>query len=219
MGGAAGTSPPHRVGYERQTFDFSQSTFGGHLACTSIATLVACSMADSDDVARFEPEDKTKMEFLVKFGSGLWKENTMQGSDESVQSIIDKHSFFKIGVNYDNQSYQGVVGDCIEEGRIKLKPLLKELYEIKKTKGSAGAVITDNVVSFAVGLVSSPSNRWVIFDSHAPCARLFTAPEADVEYVAKTVTSLMCKRHGLFDCTIFWRHVAQPQKSPPSSSS
>lgn len=192
--------------YKSHNYDFSQNSYCGHLACTSIATLMACSMADNDTISRFDPEDGAKMAFLVEFGSGLWKENTNRASDESVQSIIDKHTFFKTGVNYDNESYQGVVGSYVAEGRINLNLLLKEIQKTCAKRGSTGAVMTDNVVSFAVGMVGIPTPRWVIFDSHSPSARYYTAPAADLAYVEHKVKTLMCKKNGLFDCTVFWRH-------------
>ena len=192
--------------YKCHNYNFSQNTYAGHLACTSIATLMACSMADNDKISTFDPEDGAKMAFLVEFGSGLWKENTKRVADESVQSVIDKHDFFKIGVNYDNESYQGVVGNYEAEGRIKLIPLLKEIQKTCEKKSSTGAVITDNVVSFAVGMVTTPTPRWIIFDSHSPAASYYTAPVTDLLYVKNKIRAIMCKKNGLFDCTVFWRH-------------
>lgn len=198
--------PPETPGYKQRYFGWSQSTFGGHLACTSIATIMACAMADDQQISKYDLADEDKLGFLTEFGCGLWKENVRGLKDESTASVTKKHCFFAQGNNYHNESYQGYWGDVLKTGGLISLPAMVSVIRSEHHKhGSVGAVITDNVVSFAVGITVRDGVKWVLFDSHAPGAKYRTIPLVDEAYVAKSIKAFAARKDTIFDCTVFWR--------------
>lgn len=197
---------PGTPGYEDHHYGWSQNTFGGHLACTSISTIMACAMADDQLVSKFNIQDEDKMGFLTEFGSGLWKENAGGFIDEDAEGVVRNHTFFDNGKNYKHESYQGFWGNVSNEGgRITLPNMIKAIRAEHNKHGSVGCVFTDNIVSFSCGITVSGGVKWVLFDSHAPGANWRTVPLEDEHYVVTSIKQFATKRNTYFDCTVFWR--------------
>ena len=172
-------------------FNFSQTTFGGHLACTSIATLTACAFCDGDvSIDDFEK--------YTRIGSHMW--NTFGSySTQSLEDVIANWSFFR--QTYEIESYQAY-GDEPVEGRISVDGLLKEIQEtmVKKDR-NVGVVITDGGSSYAVG--KTVADKWYIFDSHAnPTARLIHCSTSNIQQALREHVSF---ESHVFDATLMWR--------------
>lgn len=189
---------------EQKHLDFCQNTFGGYLACTSVATVIAAAMADNDNIRKYVFDDCPRLRFLTEFASGLWRESSKHISDESVTDVVRKHEFFKSGEVYDTDGWAGRFGGNSDERRIELTDFIVEVEKIHKQKGSLGVVFTDNVVSFACGVVD---NSWVLYDSHAPsacCVRL-PASAATLENIQDMIVAHFVRKDGIFDATMFTR--------------
>lgn len=170
-----------------RTFDYSQNTFGGSLACTPIATLTACGFAD-DQIA----EEKFKT--YCEVGSKMWKQ--IAERPLSVQEVTDFYAFF--AENYDIESYQCCVeDDATEDGKyLSIKQFLNDVVRNElMSKGSFGIVFTDGASSFATG---HSDDKWWIFDSHVR-ASLYTGPFK--EYVERLRSQLQLMR--IVDSTTF----------------
>jgi len=141
---------------ERYEFDFSQATFGGYLACNSIATLVACSFADG----QINEENLNK---YCRVGSQIWKNVTGGSNTTSAKQIIDSNDFFR--ETYKIDEYQAY-SLFFKHGRIPLTELIDTVHKENEDR-AVGLVFTDGCKSFAVGKFKQ---NWVIFDSHAPNA-------------------------------------------------
>jgi len=189
---------------DQKFLTFSQATFGGWLACTSVSTVFAAAMADSDDVNKFDFGDVDRITFLTEFACGLWRESSQKTTDETVSEVVAKHAFFRSGKVYDTDGWAGRFGENSDERRIALTDFIVEMEKIYKTSGSLGVVFTDNVVSFACGIVD---NSWVLYDSHAPascCARISTE-NATLINIEAMIISHFVRRDGIFDATLFTR--------------
>jgi len=189
---------------EQEFLTFSQLTYGGFLACTSISTVFAAAMADSDEIRKFDFSDTERVRFLTEFACGLWRESSQKITDESVSDVVNKHDFFKSGEVYETDGWAGRFGDNSDERRISLPDFVVELEKIHKSKGALGVVFTDNVVSFACGLVGAD---WVLYDSHAPascCVRL-SEMNATLDNIVSMIASHFVRRDGIFDATLFTR--------------
>ena len=191
---------------EQQFLEFSQLTYGGFLACTSVSTVFAAAMADSDEIRKFDFSDIERVRFLTEFACGLWRESSKKITDESVSDVVNKHDFFKNGEVYETDGWAGRFGDNSDERRISLPDFVLELEKIHISKGALGVVFTDNVVSFSCGLVGAD---WVLYDSHAPascCVRL-KATNATLDNIVSMISSHFIRRNGIFDATLFTRKV------------
>lgn len=189
---------------DRKFLSFSQTTFAGWLACTSISTVFAAAMADSDVIHKFNFQDVARIKFLTEFACGLWRESSKNVTDESVSDVATKHGFFKSGEVYDTDGWAGRFGGHSDERRIALADFIVEIEKIYKTKGSLGVVFTDNVVSFACGIVD---DCWVLYDSHAPasCCAWISKENATLSNIENMITSHFIRRDGIFDATLFTR--------------
>jgi hypothetical protein len=191
---------------EQKFLHFSQTTFSGWLACTSISTVFAAAMADSDDVRNFSFDDTDRIRFLTEFACGLWRESSKSITDESVTDVVNKHDFFKSGEVYSTDGWAGRFGNNSDERRISIGEFIVEIEKIYKKKGSLGVVFTDNVVSFSCGLVGG---EWVLYDSHGPascCAKL-SGPNATLDNIETMIISHFVRRDGIFDATVFTRKL------------
>jgi len=157
---------------ERHSFNFCQNTFGGSLACNTIATLVACSFADGTI-----EEDNFKK--YCRVGSQMWKKVTGGSSTTSAKQILDNWHFFRD--TYKIEEYQRYYTKD-RDGRISIIDLITTIQK-ENENISVGMVFTDGCVSFAVGKFN---NNWVIFDSHAPHAWIKKCSlENIVEHITK----------------------------------
>ena len=169
-------------------FSFSQITFGGALACTSIATLTACAFCDGDvSIDDFEK--------YTRIGCQMWKKYG-NCSTQSLEDVIAGWEFFRD--TYEIESYQAF-GDKAVEGRISVDDLLKEIENtMMKKHRNVGVVITDGTSSYAVGKTSS--DNWYIFDSHpSPTARLIQCTTQEVKQILRVF------HYSVFDATLLWR--------------
>lgn len=189
---------------EQKFLDFSQTTFGGWLACTSVSTVFAAAMADNDGVKKFDFADVGRMKFLTEFACGLWRESSKKVTDESVSDVATKHDFFKSGEVYETDGWAGRFGGNSDERRILLSAFIVEIEKIYNAKGSLGVVFTDNVVSFACGIVD---DSWVLYDSHAPasCCAMISTETATLSNVESMIISHFVRKEGIFDATLFTR--------------
>lgn len=191
---------------QRKYMTFSQGTFKGHLACTSIATVFAAAIADNDKVRAFNFDDDERTKFLTQFACGLWRESFDKDThDESVEDVVQKHSFFKSGVVYRTDGWAGRYGTNSDDRRIPLADLIVEIEKTYKSKGSIGVVFTDNVVSFACGIASG---NWYLYDSHAPaaCCMCLPAASATLENISDMIVDHFIRKNGIFDATTFVRN-------------
>lgn len=156
---------------EKHQFQFSQSTFGGSLACNTIATLVACSFADGQIV-----EDNFKK--YCRVGAEIWQKVTGGSNTTSAKEIIDSYEFFRD--TYQIEEYQGYYTKE-KDGRISLEDLIKTIQK-ENEKRAVGIVFTDGCISFAVGKFNK---NWVIFDSHPPNAWIM---KSSLEEIAKHIS-------------------------------
>jgi len=141
---------------ERHQFSFCQNTFGGSLACNTIATLSACSFADGQII-----EENFKK--YCRVGSDIWQKVTGGSNTTSAKEIIDSYDFFRD--TYKIEEYQGYYSKE-RDGRISLQELITTIQKENEQR-AVGIVFTDGCISFAVGKFNK---NWVIFDSHAPNA-------------------------------------------------
>lgn len=191
---------------EQKFLGISQATYGGWLACTSVSTVFAAAMADSDNVKKFSFDDEERIRFLTEFACGLWRESShaQNITDESVSDVVEKHDFFKSGEVYDTDGWAGRFGNNSDDRRISLADFIVEMEKLHKAKGSLGVVFTDNVVSFSCGIVDG---GWVLYDSHAPascCVKLSVA-NATLDNIEAMIKSHFIRRNGIFDATLFTR--------------
>tara|TARA_B100001094_G_scaffold209698_2_gene203612 strand:+ start:12450 stop:13028 length:579 start_codon:yes stop_codon:yes gene_type:complete len=189
---------------EQKFLGFSQTTFGGWLACTSVSTVFAAAMADNDEIRCFSFDDVPRLRFLTEFACGLWRESSQRITDESVSDVVGKHVFFKSGEVYDTDGWAGRFGENDDERRISLSEFIVEIEKIHKEKGSLGVVFTDNVVSFACGMIGG---EWVLYDSHAPasCCATLRGTNATLENIERMIASHFVRNNGIFDATMFTR--------------
>jgi len=141
---------------ETHTFEFSQNTFGGSLACNTIATLTACSFADGQIV-------ESNFKKYCRVGSQMWEQVTGGSQTTSAKQILDNWGFFRD--TYKIEEYQGF-HNKERDGRISLEDLLSTIQK-ENNQIPVGMVFTDGCISFAVGKFNQ---NWVIFDSHGPNA-------------------------------------------------
>jgi len=140
----------------RHQFDFCQNTFGGSLACNTIATLTACSFADGHI-------NENNFKKYCRVGSEIWTKVTGGSQTTSAKEILDSYDFFRD--TYKIEEYQGFY-TSERDGRISLEDLIATVQRENEER-AVGIVFTDGCVSFAVGKFNK---NWVIFDSHAPNA-------------------------------------------------
>ena len=157
---------------EKHEFQFSQNTFGGGLACNSIATMVACSFADGDIV-------EEKFQTYCRIGSEIWRNVTGGSNTTSAKQIIDSYEFFRD--TYKIEEYQGYYKKE-RDGRISLDALIETIQK-ENDERAVGVVFTDGCISFAVGKFNK---NWVMFDSHAPRAWI---QKCSKEEVSKAISS------------------------------
>ena len=140
-------------------YDWSQYTYGGHSACTAIATFCAASFADGFD----PPVMETRLQTLTKAGCALWADHHHRS--QSVQEVVDSEPFF---TNYKLCSWQ-----CgPREGQLPLAKLLSS--EEFGAHGNWGAVVTGGGTSVAIGCNGATH---YMFDSHGPRATWREAAE------------------------------------------
>ena len=151
---------------ERHNFNFSQNTFGGSLACNTIATLVACSFADGNI-------DENNFKKYCRVGSEIWTKVTGGSKTTSAKEIIDSFDFFRD--TYKIEEYQGYYKHE-RDGRISLTDLVTTVQEENDSR-AVGLVFTDGCISFAVGKFNQ---NWVIFDSHSPNAWIQKSTYEDI---------------------------------------
>lgn len=170
-------------------FDYSQSTFGGSLACTAIATLSACGIAEGQ-------VSHDSFRSYCSAGSQMWKRISNQKI--AVYDVLNQFPFFQ--ETYDIESYQCSVDTKQtqqEQHNSGLIPVTTLLEQVQKDHPhtAIGLVFTDGCASFSAGCTS---DTWMVFDSHC-AAVLFTGPYYDF------TTYLLSKLHGvsIVDCTTF----------------
>ena len=152
---------------ERHNFAFSQNTFGGSLACNTIATLVACSFADGST-------DENNFKKYCRVGSEIWTKVTGGSKTTSAKEIIDSFDFFRD--TYKIEEYQGYYKrEC--DGRISLSDFIDTIQKENENR-AVGIVFTDGCISFAVGKFNQ---NWVMFDSHAPNAWIEKSSKNNIE--------------------------------------
>ena len=122
------------------TFDYSQNTFGGTLACTAVATLTACGFADNE--VSFD-----KFRTYCCVGSKMW--NDISTSPISVERILCTYAFFRS--NYDIESYRSCVDNTtVDTGSsIPLAQMLDAVHGELVGRGSYGMVFTDGSASLS----------------------------------------------------------------------
>lgn len=152
---------------ERHTFEFCQNTFGGSLACNSIATMIACSFADGEI-------SEEKFENYCNVGAKIWKKITGGMETTSAKQILDSYEFFRD--TYKIEEYQGYYNQE-RDGRISLSEFIATVQKENETR-SVGIVFTDGCISFAVGKFNK---NWVIFDSHPPNAWIMKCTIDEIE--------------------------------------
>ena len=166
----------------KQRFPFSQTTFGGTLACTAIATLSASGFAEGK-------HSSADCETYCRAGSRVWK--SISNQTISVNDILLRYDFFR--ETYDIESFQCCVEDSGTEND-KYMSLRQLLLDVQK-HASVGMVFTDGAASFAAGRDNS---LWWIFDSHG------TASISQGSFVAFTSQLRASLRYAsLVDCTTF----------------
>lgn len=166
------------------TFPFSQSTFGGHLACTAVATLSACGFAETQC-------SHNSFKTYCRAGSQVWQ--TISTQTISVDDILQHFPFFK--ETYEIESFQCCVQESDKEDT-KYIPLQSLLALVQAKSQSVGMVFTDGTSSFSVG--KTGSSKWWAFDSHTQ-ATLFQGTLSElIDYLQDTL-----QRSPVVDCTTF----------------
>jgi len=172
---------------QKYSLPFSQGSFGGGLACTSIACLTACAYADGASLSLVELEKYTRV------GAKLWR---MHGQSrlQSAAYVMSFYEFFKN--TYKIESYQ--VYTCTEhEGRISLHEFFQQFEtETQFLKHDVGIVFTDGCGSYAVG---RSGGLWHAFDSHGPQASVYRF--VDMESVVNSIAALFISSDSLVDAT------------------
>ena len=132
-------------------------------------------------------------------------ENPQKGVQMSLLAMLSQNTTFSKVVKFMKQMVgAGRFGENDDERRIRLSEFIVEIEKIHKEKGSLGVVFTDNVVSFACGMIGG---EWVLYDSHAPasCCATLRGANATLDNIERMIASHFVRSNGIFDATMFTR--------------
>jgi len=166
------------------TLPFSQSTYGGHLACTSIAVGVACATANGHTTS------ETSLQQLTKEGCTRWVHSS-QGVQHAEEVVATSDVAAGLCVESNVCS-----AHAAHDGRGRLKSVFEEMA----AADSSAAVVTDGASSYSVGYQCKSEPRFFIFNSHSPNAVLHLVDTA--EAVERSLVGMLAQTTSV-DVTTF----------------